>query len=77
MILLSLYEGVPATLESGLEQYERLKAKFRKKDYWFFGFWHKGYLALKKIERGKYKGCFGVYQYEGRPNTKTVKLSKI
>lgn len=66
---LSRFHGIPTTKNDGLRQYSKIARENFNRPY------YRGrYLVLKKIKKGKYKGCFGVYLYETKPKSKRGKI---
>jgi len=73
MRLLSKYKGIPTTEQDAIKQLDEI---VNEEGIFCFSFMNKGYYAVKKIERGLYKGYFGVYQYATRP-ANYIKLIRI
>lgn len=71
---LSLYDGVPSTLEAAEQQFFKHISNPRQ-----FGIFRSqgGFLVLKKIEKGKYKKLWGTFWYSKYPKCKVLKTWDI
>lgn len=74
MINLSIYNGVPTTEQVAREQFKEHIENPRR-----FGLFKSdgGFLVLRKITQGKYKGCWGTYWYSNKPQTPFIEIKSL
>lgn len=73
-INLSLYDGVPTTLEIAEKQFKNF-IDYPKSHGIFTS--NGGYLVLVKLIKGKYKGYWSTFIYREKPKIKYIKIWKI
>ena len=67
MLNLSLYNGIPTKKEIAINQFWNIVRDSKKKP-----FLYQKYLYLKKLETGSYKGYWGVFTQDKKPNKSEI-----
>lgn len=62
MLNLSIYNGIPIHKETAIKQFWNMVKDSEKKP-----FLYQNFLFLKKLDNGKYKGCYSVFTQDKEP----------